>query len=315
MPHLSENAKQSLARIFNLFNMSDLPALDDNVSELLSQLGQKNTTAKQLSDTILKDVSLTSKVLQVVNSAYYSRGTKVGSICRAITMIGLSSIRELACGIALFDNFIKAGGDKAKVTNLLTQSFLSGSLAKSLCIKKKLRISEEEAFICSLFHNLGELIVLTYMPDLHRKVATAIDGGLDKHRAARKVLHELTFYQIGMEVALFWNLLDKIVDAMHPNPPAPSHRNDDVAVLMNVAAFTNQLTEQISNGGHVQQVLERYYPVLEVNEKEAIDLLEEVIDTAGNISNIIRSGIRGMKLRHKLIVVAKNNHGGYDRIH
>lgn len=314
MNRLSEDAQQSLAQIFNLVNMSDLPALEDNVTELLSLLGQKNSTAKILSQTILKDVSLTSKVLQVVNSAYYSRGTKVGSICRAITMIGLGTIHELASSIALFENFIKAGGDKEKVTNLLTQSYLSGSFAKSLCINKKLRISDEEAFICGLFHNLGELIVLTYLPDLHRKVEREIDAGLDKHSAARKVLNDLTFYQIGMHVALFWNLLEKIIDAMHPDPPAPTHKNDDVAVLMNLAAFSNQLTEQISNGGHVQRVFERFYPVLEVSEKEAIDLFEQVLDTAGNTSHIIRSGIRCMKLQNKLIIVAKNNHGGYDRI-
>ncbi|MFC1513157.1 HDOD domain-containing protein [Thermodesulfobacteriota bacterium] len=303
-----------MAQIFNLVNMSDLPALDDNVTELLSLLANKNTTSKQLSQTILKDVSLTSKILQVVNSAYYARGTEIGSICRAITMSGLNTIRELASSIALFENFIKAGGDKKKVTNLLTHSYLSGNLAKSLCIKKKLRVSDEEAFICGLFHNLGELVVLTYLPDLYRRVEAEIEAGLNKDHAAREVLCDLTFSQVGMEVAISWNLLGKIVSAMNPDPPKPSHQADEVTLLMNIAAFSNQFTEQVNNGGHVQRVLERYYPTLEVDEKEAFGMREEIIETAGHSSKIISSGIRYMKLHSKLIVVARNNHGGYERV-
>ena len=314
MKCLSAEAKHAMAKIFNLVNMSDLPALADNVSELLALLSNENTTARQLTQAIHKDVALTSKVLQVVNSAYYSRGVKIGSVCKAITLIGHTTIRELATSIALFENFIKAGGDKKKVTNLLTQAYLSATLAQSICIKKKLRVSHEEAFICGLFHNLGELIVLTYLPDLHRRVEKETETAPNKHLAARKVLCDLTFYQIGMEIAVFWNLLEKIVYTMHPDPPPPRHPADDCALLMNVAAFSNQLTEQVSNGGHTKKVFKRYCPILNVEEQETFTMLDEIIETAGNASKFIRSGIRCMKLHSKLIVVAGNDNDGYERI-
>ena len=304
MKSLSAEAKISMAKIFNLVNMSDLPALSDNVTELLSMLGNENTDITQLSAVILKDVSLTSKVLQVVNSAYYSRGIKIGSVHRAISLIGLSTIHELATSISLFENFTKAGGDKEKVTNLLTKSYLGGNLAKSICIKKNMRISHEEAFICGLFHNLGELIVLIYLPDMYRKVEDSIKAGYNKQCAARKVLSDLTFYQIGMEIAEFWNLLDKIIYSMHPKPPKPRNSTDDLVLLMNIAAFSNQLTDQISNGGHIIPVFERYTPTLNINKVETFRLFKDIIDSAGHTSNIIHSGIKGMKLRSKLTFLA-----------
>lgn len=315
MKSLSPQAKRSMARIFNLVNMSELPALSDNVHELLDMIGDEHTNAKQLSGVILKDVSLTSKVLQVVNSAYYTRGTQVGSVCRAITLIGFNTIREMAMSIALFEDFIRAGGDRVKVSDILTRSFLSGTLSKEISIKNSLHVSHEEAFICGLFHNLGELIVLIYLPDLYRKVAAKIDGGVDKNQAARAVLDDLTFYQVGMEIAVFWNLCEKIVYSMHPDPPKLRHPDDDFAMLMNLSAFSNQLTAEISDGGNkIDRLFERYGPILQVDKKKVFWMLEDIIDAAGNISSIIRAGIRHMKLQSKLIVVTKDEKGKYVRL-
>ena len=315
MKCLSAEAKCSMAKIFNLVNMSELPALSDNVTELLAMLGDDNTTTKQLTQVILKDVSLTTKILQVVNSAYYSRGTRIGSVCRAISMIGLTTIHELATSIALFENFTKAGGDKAKVTNLLTKSYLGGNLAKSLCIKKKMRICQEEAFVCGLFHNLGELIVLIYLPDLYRKIEWEIASGYDKQCAARKILHDLTFYQVGMEIAEFWNLMDKIIFAMHPKPPKPKHPADELPMLMNISAFSNQFTDQVSNGGHIRPVFDRFSPTLQINRIEACGMLQEVINTAGHTSNIIHNGIKCMKLHHKLVLLASETQKRHQLVH
>jgi len=315
MECLSPQANRAMSRIFNLVNMSELPALSENVHELLNMIGDEQSTAKQLSSIILKDVSLTSKVLQVVNSAFYTRGTQVGSVCRAITLIGFNTIREMAMSIALFEDFIKAGGDKVKVSDLLTRSYLSGSLSKEISIQNSLPVSIEDAFICGLFHNLGELIILIYLPDLYRKVEKKIDAGLSKSEAARAVLDDLTYYQVGMEIAVFWNLCEKIVYSMHPDPPKPRHPNDDFALLMNLAAFSNQLTTAVGTDvNQIEQLFERYGPILQVDKKNVFWMLEDIIDASGNISSIIRAGIRHLKLQSKLIVVSKDKQGKYVRL-
>ncbi len=314
MQTLSPQAKRAMAKIFNLVNMAELPALSDNVHELLDMIGNPNANARQLSTVILKDVSLTSKILQVVNSAYYTRGIKVGSVSRAITLIGFSTIRELAMSIALFEDFIAAGGDQILVGNLLTNSYLSGSLAKNISQKFQMHLPHEEAFICSLFYNLGELIVLIYLPDIHRRVEAKRFGGIDKNQAARTVLNDLTYYQIGMEVAMFWNLGERIVNSMHPNPPRPRHPGDEVGLLMNLSAFCNQLTEQVDSGGNIDNLIERFGGVLPVTPKDIFRIYEELVDSAGNVSEIIRAGIRRRKLQSKLIVVARTAEGKFVRI-
>ena len=72
-----------LAEIFAKMNMSELPAMSNHVQELISLAHSSRSAANDLSRVILKDYSLTNKVLQVVNSAYYSLGQSVSSISRA----------------------------------------------------------------------------------------------------------------------------------------------------------------------------------------------------------------------------------------
>ena len=311
MKCLSPEAKKSMAKIFSLVNMSELPALSDNVTELLSLLGNKNSTTNQLTQVILKDVSLTSKVLQVVNSAFYSRGTRIGSVDRAISLVGLATIHELATSIAIFENFTKAGGDKKEISNLLTKSYLAGNLAKTISINKKLRVCHDEAFICSLFHNLGELIVLIYLPDLYRKIEAQISAGQNQQYAARKILHDLTFYQVGMEIADFWNLQEKIIYSMHPKPPKLRHSGDKTAILMNVAAFSNQITEVVNNCGQISPIIQRYYPTLKVTQSEALAMLSRVIDSAGHTSNIIQIGLQALKLHKKITAITNKKNEKY----
>ncbi|MDH3393506.1 MAG: HDOD domain-containing protein, partial [Desulfobulbaceae bacterium] len=99
---------EKLSEIFAKMNMSELPAMSSNVQELISLTHSSRSAAYDLSKVILKDYSLTNKVLQVVNSAYYALGKQVNSISRAVTVLGFDAVRDLATAIALFEDFIKS---------------------------------------------------------------------------------------------------------------------------------------------------------------------------------------------------------------
>nr|MBF0223771.1 HDOD domain-containing protein [Desulfobulbaceae bacterium] len=103
---------ERMSEIFSKLNMSELPAMSHNVQELISLTCSSRSAASELSRVILKDYSLTNKVLQVVNSAYYSIGRPVNSISRAVAILGFDAVRDLATAIALFEEFIKSGVEK-----------------------------------------------------------------------------------------------------------------------------------------------------------------------------------------------------------
>ncbi len=274
--------------------------MSSNVRELISLTQSSRSAAYELSKVILKDYSLTNKVLQVVNSAYYSLGRPVNSITKAVTILGFDAVRDLATAIALFEDFIKSGVEKEGISKILTRSFLSALQARDLAVEKNLKVIPEEAFICSLLHNLGKIIVCIYLPDMYREIEQKIEGGLPEEEAVRSVLNDLTFSQIGVEVAKFWNMSEKVVASMATDPLAPKNSYDVEGYLQNLSNFTNRLVEAICEEKEIDDLLERYGDLLSMSKEEAIEMVNRSVDASEDISESIRYGLTKLKMRSRL---------------
>jgi HD-like signal output (HDOD) protein len=75
----------------------DFPALSETIRTLNSLTASSKKSTEQLASVIVRDFALTNKVLKVVNSAYYAGfAGKVGTISRAIVVLGVDAIRSLA---------------------------------------------------------------------------------------------------------------------------------------------------------------------------------------------------------------------------
>lgn len=289
-----------LVEIFARMKIKGLPAMSGHVHELISLTQSSRSAGYELSKVILKDYSLTNKVLQVVNSAYYSLGRPVNSISRAVTILGFDAVRELAMAIALFEDFVKSGTEKELLSKILTTSFLSAMQARDLAVEKSLPITPEEAFICALLHDLGKIIVCIYLPEQYRRIEEIQARGGDEQTAARQVMEGLTYDRIGMEVAAYWNLSENVISAMEPQPREPKSSRDQVGYLRNLASFTNKLTNNICQGKRIDTLIGRYGDVLQVGGEESIELVNRSVDASEDISSAIRYGLSKLKIRHGL---------------
>lgn len=303
------HSNEKLASIFAKVNMSDLPAMSTHVRELIALSHSSQTTGYELTKAILKDYALTNKILRVVNSAYYARGRQISSISKAVTFLGFNAVRDLATSIVLFEDFIKTGVEKEGISKLLTQSFLSATQASALCSEKNLNVPPEEAFICTLFHNLGRIIVMIYLPVLWREIDGLIAGGKTEEAAARAVLDDLTFSQIGEEIAKFWNLSETIVRAMIPDPSPPATARDTERYLQNLAVFTNKLTKAVCSGEDLAKLLSPYESFLMVTKEDAIKLVNNSVEACEDISDTFRYGISKLKLRSRIRGLEKGEEG------
>ncbi|MHB8989109.1 MAG: HDOD domain-containing protein [Desulfobulbia bacterium] len=300
MTETSPPSSGKLAEIFAKMNMGELPAMSHNVQELIALTHSSQSAGYELSKVILKDYSLTNKVLQVVNSAFYSLGRPVNSISRAVTIIGFDAVRDLATGIALFEDFVKNGVEKEGISKLLTRSFLSALQARDLAVEKNLNIVPEEAFICALLHNLGKIIVCIYMPEISREIEEKVAGGMSEDAATRQILEGLTFDQIGVEVATFWNLSDKVCAAMNPNPSEPQNTYDTLGYLKNVANFSNKLIEYVCEERDIDGLIRQFGEMLSLSTEEAVERVNRTVDASEDISESIRYGLSKLKMRSRL---------------
>ncbi|MDG4475766.1 HDOD domain-containing protein [Thiovibrio frasassiensis] len=194
---------QKLTEIFAKMNLSELPAISGHVNEVLKITLNKRASVHCVSAVILKDYSLTNKVLQVANSAYYLRGTRVTTIERAVSALGLDIVRELAISISLIEEFLSSGGEKEGLSKQMAISLLSANLSKHLVQQYKMPVSPEEAYVCALLHDLGRIIMTIYFPDVYRRIEAGTTSGSSEDAMCRLMFKQLTFHEIGQEIARF----------------------------------------------------------------------------------------------------------------
>jgi len=281
-------------------NITDLPAMSAHVQELISLTNSSQSTANDLAEVILKDFSLTNKVLQVANSAYYSRGVPINSVHRAITVIGFTVVRQLAMAIALFEELIKSAEMQEHLIRLLTKSFLSAMFARIHTEKKGLYVNPDEAFLCSLLYNLGEIVVAVYLPELYQEIAVKVQKGKDLDTAAKETLNNLTFIQIAKEIVLLWNFSKQIHGCLLPTPPKPKSSYDADANLKTVVIFSNHLVSLLCAGKSPKRLVFNCRRIVKIDLKESIEIFERSIEASTDISYICRKGFEMLKIQEIL---------------
>ena len=137
-------------------NQAELPALAAVVQDLHRLAGEEKASVQQLADVLLRDASLTSKVLRVANSAYYNPSQEpIRTISRAIVLIGFDNVRLIGLSVSLIDGLLTRA-PREQLQELLARSFHAAVQARNIA-GYVLSRHEEEVFIAALLYNLGEL--------------------------------------------------------------------------------------------------------------------------------------------------------------
>jgi HD-like signal output (HDOD) protein len=295
---------QKLGEIFAKMNLSELPAISGHVNEVLKITLNKRASVNCVSKVILKDYSLTNKILQVANSAYYLRGPHVSTIERAVSALGLEVVRELAVSISLIEEFLKSGGEKDDLSKQMAISLLSANLSKLLVQKYKIPVSPEEAYICSLLHDLGRIIMTIYFPDVYRRIEAGTTRGSSEDAMCRLMFKQLTFSEIGQEIARFWNFSDTIIACMDPNPPEVESSVEPLPLLQNLAVFSNLFIRDICDKKPPHIMARRFKNLFPIKMLPILEMCIGLADTVGSVSGVIRYGLTKLKYRSKSIDTA-----------
>ena len=153
--HIDQDAQRKQVEKF----IRRIPSLSTTVGKVLEICSKVDASPNELNKVIALDPVLTGQVLKLINSAYYSLVNKVTSLTRAITMLGLNTVKNMALSTAIIRTV--SGAKKSKV--LPTKKFWAHSIsvgvsAKLLAQVKDIPLMErEEYFISGLLHDLGKI--------------------------------------------------------------------------------------------------------------------------------------------------------------
>jgi serine/threonine protein kinase len=202
----------------------DFPALSESVLRIQRVVNSETESLATLSAEILKDVALTNKLLRMVNTAHFStKGGSVSTISRAVALVGFAGIRNMAMSLVLLDHM----RDKAHAA-LLREEFLRALMAGTLADELTPNTRDgEEAFIGSMFQNLGRLLTEYYFPEEAQQIRRLLPPGEvsppQRDAVAQKVLG-ISFDELGAGIAKHWHLPDNLQQTMRFPPGAAPNR-------------------------------------------------------------------------------------------
>jgi len=219
MPSAEEKTERRL-RIFDLIAAkSDFPAISQFLAEAVASARSATVSTQQLAGLILKDFALTNAILRVVNSPVYCAGgeQKVSTISRAILLIGVDGVVNIAIGLTVFERF-HGRANVAELKRLTIRSLLTGLYAHQLASEVH-GLNPEEAFVCGMLHDLGRLLVALHLPEQQEAIARLVAEGLGEEQACERVLG-VGYAELGRAVARSWNLPEQLEHTIGAGAPS-----------------------------------------------------------------------------------------------
>lgn len=141
--------------IKGISHIATLPEITIKIIELVED---PTSTAQDLHNLISNDPALCSRILKVVNSAFYGLPRQIGSINRAIVLLGLNAVKNIAIAASLTKLF--RGGELCpnfSARDLWIRSIATAACSKLICDELRLGLPDE-AFLAGLIHNIGVLV-------------------------------------------------------------------------------------------------------------------------------------------------------------
>jgi eukaryotic-like serine/threonine-protein kinase len=281
---------QFLLRRMN--HKKDFPAFSRTIGILNRASNSETESLSTVSNAILKDISLTNKVLRVVNSAYYNRGySKISTISRAVIMLGINPVKSLAVSLLLFEHLQNKSQAQQLMEDAVTSLF-SALMAHDIAGKQQIK-QREEAFLCALLQQLGKLLVRFY---LHEE-SLAIDQQIQQHNmeentAAIKVLGT-SYHKLGMAVTKEWGFPDQITLSMKPMQENEFGKDSKHADPLRVIAnYSNQVIQILKQPKDQQttaldKLTRKYSQHLQIGTEQVSDLINHSQKELNNFAKLI----------------------------
>lgn len=205
-------ANEILIRVVS--QIEGLPSAPSIYQEITQELNSPNASLQKVTKIISKDVSMTAKILQLANSAFFGLSQHVNSMDRALAVLGFDTVVALVLTVQIFSahNPLVPGFSIAALWN---HSMTTASFAKTIAkVEKQDRVGVEDAFMGGLLHDIGKLVLATNLPEDYRQVmllASETKGPLWK---AEEEVFGTTHAEVGAYLMGLWGIPDAIVEAI-----------------------------------------------------------------------------------------------------
>ena len=138
-------------------SVQSLPHFPENIQRINNLLNDRNSKLSDIASQISSDVTLTTDLLKLVNSAAFSLNSPCQSILKAVQLVGTRGLKNLLYSLGSIQNLTNASDENSKIWKHSNKvAFFSYNLARSLCGSQREII--DDSYVCGLLHDIGKII-------------------------------------------------------------------------------------------------------------------------------------------------------------
>lgn len=211
----------SLERILAVVEASEeIPTIGPVASEMMRLVSDPDADFRAVAHLIERDPALTAQVLRLANSPYYGLRREVASVDRAVGLLGLTEVRNIALSVSVISDFsVGFGGETFDWEQFWDHSSGCGLIAKAFCRLLRLPTKGEE-YVAGLLHDVGKILLGHHFPeDFGRVLQLAATQHLTMEAAETRVFGT-DHSRLGLWLAERWDFPPSVRDAIawHHHP-------------------------------------------------------------------------------------------------
>jgi HD-like signal output (HDOD) protein len=229
-----------------------------------------------------------------VNSAHYRRsgGGTISTISRAVIVLGFDALRNIAITVLLFEH-MQDKGNARELKEAFLRANLAGTLARAAS-KQFMAREAEEAYVCALFHSVGQLLAQFYFPEEVAEIRKVMVQRNCSEEAASTMVFGLSFSDLGIGIAHHWGFPPGLINSLRPLPEGVIRKpatNDEA--LRVVAGFANEICAAIASVPKEQRVeatrvaRERFISTMQFSDTQLQSVLEKSLEELGELATIL----------------------------
>ncbi len=292
-----------------LKSIATLPSLPAVAMRIIEEVKKDKLAIRELVDIISYDPALTAKILKVANSSFYALPYKVDSIEKAVNILGLEALKNIALSFVIVKELRKniiAGFDHEHFWKRSVTAAVSTEMMAS-----KLKLRQDDTFVTPLLMDIGILVMFLGRPDDYLKVLDLKRASNVMTAEVERSIYGFDHQDVGSEILKQWKIPENIympVAYHHKRHGYPSELSDIVNILM--------LSDMVSSLYHGSRSVEKLEEIkqllqdrLDINETDIDVFIDSVAEKTLDILSYFEIDAGNMKPYSQILQEANEELG------
>ena len=265
-----------------------LPSLSPLTIQLVELAADDRSSASDLANIIEKDPALTTRLLRLVNSAFFGRREQITSVPRGVVQVGFNEVRVMALSLSLRDTF-----PLGKVGGMHYDHFWKTSLYRALIAKnfaksaRSTDVNPEDAFVGGLILEIGMLMLFNACPDEMREVFPGGNIPLEKAIVWEEENLGINHRKAGRLVLQRWRFPGHLVESQKYF--GPKALQPDKPLLCNILELASEATEVFfGQRTELYQLQEAAKRLLKLDSESVNSILAETFDSIEEMAKYLQ---------------------------